>query len=270
MRSLQYNTGHCNVHCAESFKSHNIYPSNPVKTLITFQIKRILIICTDMYRHSMGNFTCPKVGPDNTKSLCIDHSFGYPFIEAYIACIVCLLSHYKGVIMGTIASQITSLTIVYSTVHSRRWSKKTSKLRVTGFCAGNSPGIPHKWPVTWNMFPFDDVIIPIHCIHFTSVIDIHTPQVMLKYITTPVATEVHVCVDALWSHAATLGPDKMANILQTIFAHIFIWINFTVYVWTSIYWYYHYYQLNEWCTYPCRWKCKFIVSKWHAKIRKYA
>ena len=45
----------------------------------------------------------------------------------------------------------------------RRRSKKTSKLRVTGFCAGNSPGpvnSPHKGPVTRNMFPFDDVIMP--------------------------------------------------------------------------------------------------------------
>ena len=39
-------------------------------------------------------------------------------------------------------------------------SKKTSKLRVTGLCAGNSPvNSPHKWPVTRKMFPFDDVIM---------------------------------------------------------------------------------------------------------------
>ena len=37
------------------------------------------------------------------------------------------------------ASQITSLPIVYSTVYSfKRKSKKTSKLRVTGLCAWNS------------------------------------------------------------------------------------------------------------------------------------
>ena len=44
----------------------------------------------------------------------------------------------------------------------RRRSKKTSKLRVTDLCAGNSPGpvnSPHKWPVTWKMFPLDDVIM---------------------------------------------------------------------------------------------------------------
>ena len=44
----------------------------------------------------------------------------------------------------------------------RRRSKKTSKLRVTGFFVWNSPGpvnSPHKGPVTRKMFPFDDVIM---------------------------------------------------------------------------------------------------------------
>ena len=46
----------------------------------------------------------------------------------------------------------------------RRRSKKTSKLRVTGLCVGNSPGpvnSPHKGPVTRKMFPFDDVIMVV-------------------------------------------------------------------------------------------------------------
>ena len=67
-------------------------------------------------------------------------------------------SHYDDVIMSAMASQITSLTIVYS----RHRSKKTSNLRVTGLCEGNSPGpvnSPHKGPVTRKMFPFDDVIM---------------------------------------------------------------------------------------------------------------
>ena len=41
-------------------------------------------------------------------------------------------------------------------------SKQTSKPRVTGLCAGNSPGpvnSPRKGPVTRKMFPFDDVIM---------------------------------------------------------------------------------------------------------------
>ena len=40
--------------------------------------------------------------------------------------------------MGAMASQITSLTSVYSNVYSST-SEKTPKLRVTGLCAGNSP-----------------------------------------------------------------------------------------------------------------------------------
>ena len=42
-------------------------------------------------------------------------------------------------IIGAMASQITSLTIVCSTVLFRRRSKKISKLLVTGLCVGNSP-----------------------------------------------------------------------------------------------------------------------------------
>ena len=41
--------------------------------------------------------------------------------------------------MGAMASLITSLTIVYSTVYSSADQKNTSKLRVNGRCAGNSP-----------------------------------------------------------------------------------------------------------------------------------
>ena len=48
-----------------------------------------------------------------------------------------LQNHHNDAIMSATASQITSL--VYSTVYSRRRSKKTSKLRVTDLCEGNSP-----------------------------------------------------------------------------------------------------------------------------------
>ena len=60
------------------------------------------------------------------------------------------------------ASEITGLTIVYSTVYSGADQRKHKKLRLTGLCAGihrwpvNSP---HKGPVTRKMFPFDDVIM---------------------------------------------------------------------------------------------------------------
>ena len=59
------------------------------------------------------------------------------WIDPNPAC--CYFNHYSDVMMGTIASQITSLTIVLLNQLFRRRSKKTSKLRVTGLCAGNSP-----------------------------------------------------------------------------------------------------------------------------------
>ena len=58
--------------------------------------------------------------------------------------------------MGAIASQITSTTIVYSTVY---WSKKTSQVRVTGLCVGNSPGtgeFPAQMASNAEMFPFGE------------------------------------------------------------------------------------------------------------------
>ena len=49
--------------------------------------------------------------------------------------------------MGAMASQIASLTIVYSTVYSGADQvQKTSKLRVTGIWAGNSP-VTDEFPV---------------------------------------------------------------------------------------------------------------------------
>ena len=49
------------------------------------------------------------------------------------------LAHYYNVIMSTMASQVTSLTITYSSVCSGAGKKKPSKLRVIGLCEGNSP-----------------------------------------------------------------------------------------------------------------------------------
>ena len=46
----------------------------------------------------------------------------------------------------------------------RRRSKKTSKFCVTGLCAGNPPvtgDFVHKWPVTREMFPLNDVIMEL-------------------------------------------------------------------------------------------------------------
>ena len=64
--------------------------------------------------------------------------------------------------MGTIASQITSLIIVYSTVYSGADQSKHQSSASLALVRGIHRGpvnSPHKWPVTRKMFPFDDVKI---------------------------------------------------------------------------------------------------------------
>ena len=48
--------------------------------------------------------------------------------------------------MSAIASQITSFTIYYSSIYSKRRSKTTSKIRVTGLSEGNSQ-VTDEFPV---------------------------------------------------------------------------------------------------------------------------
>ena len=70
--------------------------------------------------------------------------------------------HYNDIIMSTMASQTTSLTIVYFVFvhaqikenikaprHWHLWEKFTGHRS------------PHKGPVTWKMFPFDNVIMEL-------------------------------------------------------------------------------------------------------------
>ena len=70
--------------------------------------------------------------------------------------------HYSNVIMGTIASQITSFTIVYSTVYTdadQRKHQRSASLTFVRVIHRGPVNSPQKWPITRKMFPFDDVII---------------------------------------------------------------------------------------------------------------
>ena len=64
--------------------------------------------------------------------------------------------------MGTMASQITSLTIVYSTIYAGADRSKHQSSTSLAFVRGIHRGpvnSPHKWPVMWKLFPFDNVIM---------------------------------------------------------------------------------------------------------------
>ena len=98
---------------------------------------------------------------------------------SWFVCLFCspmlgkVLEHYNDVIMGAMASQITSLTIVYPTVYSGADQRKHQSSASLAFVRGihrwpvNSP---HKCPATRKMFPFDDVIMKL-------------PQITIKSLT---------------------------------------------------------------------------------------
>ena len=95
-----------------------------------------------------------------------DCQFGNLPLAFIFACIAYhfdgLQFHYNDVIMGMIESQITSLTIAYSTVYSDAEQRKHQSSAPLAFVRGIHRGpvnSPHKWPVTRKMFPLDDVIM---------------------------------------------------------------------------------------------------------------
>ena len=70
--------------------------------------------------------------------------------------------HYGDVIMSTMASQITSVSLVYSTICSNADQRKHESSASLAFVRGIHRWLvnsPHKGPVTRKMFPFDDVIM---------------------------------------------------------------------------------------------------------------
>ena len=71
-------------------------------------------------------------------------------------------SHHNDVIMSVMASQITSLTIVYSGIFSGSDQRKQQSSASLAFVRGIHRWpvhSPHKGPVTRKILPFDDVIM---------------------------------------------------------------------------------------------------------------
>ena len=98
----------------------------------------------------------------------ITHKYTYGYVSLQATPL-----HYSDIIMGAMASQITSLTIVYSTVYSSANQRKHQSSASLAFVRGFHQWpvkYPHRWPVTRKMFPFDDVIVDnvTHSLHSVS------------------------------------------------------------------------------------------------------
>ena len=134
---------------------------------------------------------------------------------------LCGPSRYNDVIMATMASQITSLTIVYLTVSLGTDQRKHQSSASLAFVLGihrwpvNSP---HKGLVTRNIFPFDDVIM-MNVIPWLPVDSPqHGPVMLWCFITLAWLTSCWTNTQALWSvmrlmhlnHAGELGHSVVA------------------------------------------------------------
>ena len=132
--------------------------------------------------------------------------------------------------MGAIASQITSLTIVYSIVYSDADQRKHQSSASLAFVRGIHRGpvnSPHKWPVTRKMFPFHDVIMIFIGIHDWW----HKVKLKLDQLS---GRHSHL---EYWYHQPTClthwGRDKMDTTSQTTFSRAFslnenVWISIKI------------------------------------------
>ena len=119
--------------------------SNMHTFFISFAFSSLSVISSDCPSASEGKLTVEKS-------------------EAWVSDYIYV--HYGDVIMGAIASQFTSITIVYSTVYSDADQRKHQSSASLAFVRGIHRGpviFTYKWPVTWKIFPFDDVIMFMGC-----------------------------------------------------------------------------------------------------------
>ena len=81
--------------------------------------------------------------------------------------------HYRDALMGSLASQITSLTIALSIVYSGADQRKLQSSALLAFVWRNHRrpvSFPHKGPVTRKMLPFDDAIMYIQKVGVTMLV----------------------------------------------------------------------------------------------------
>ena len=120
--------------------------------------------------------------------------------------------HYSDVIMGAMASQITSLTIVYSTVYSGADQRKHQ----------NSP---HKGPVTRKMFLFDDgIVIRVNWV-YTIAADVLTLCVDRWSLFMPCSINISRCFHAIPTTStctiSVWGNDRNHTYIILYFVYIF-------------------------------------------------
>ena len=142
--------------------------------------------------------------------------------------LVVLPIHYDDVIMVAVASQITSLTIFYSTVYSDADQRKHQSSASLAFVWGIHRGpvnSPQKWPVTRKMFPFDDVIMSVdHYDVITIFFRATSASVAIRKIATPLPKYVALAIEGLNS----------SEVNFIVCTYMFYWCHFTTCPWRAL------------------------------------
>ena len=125
-------------------------------------------------------------------------------------------THYSDVIMGSMASQITSLA-VYSGADQRKHQRSAS---LHGLCTGNS-SITREFPAQMSnnaeMFPFHDVIIPSPA-YYSS---LRSPLLLLR--------SAELCHKCIWIRTTTKSENGGINISgmpccwEVVFRFVLLW-----------------------------------------------
>ena len=104
------------------------------------------------------------------------HRRMWKLLQCYLHIVHHRLLHYCDIIMGAMASQVTSLMIVYSAVYLGADQRKHQSSASLAFVRG-IPWWPvnslHKWPVMRKMFPLENLILSVT---FLSYLLIKSPQ----------------------------------------------------------------------------------------------
>ena len=141
--------------------------------------------------------------------------------------------------MGTIVSQITSLTVVYSTVHSNAENIKAPGHWPLLWGIHRGPvNSPHKWPVTRKMFPFDDVIMMTR-LCFASHIKVGCCLCMISFLKKNIQKVIipyfQLVTRRFLSPNSKCDISDVAVFSQTIYSDAFLWIKSFIF-WLKCHW----------------------------------
>ena len=119
----------------------------------------------------------------------------------FVVCLNVQFTHYSDVIMSAMESQITSLTIVYSTVYSGANQRKHQSSASLAFVRGIHR-CPYKGPATRKMSPFDDVIMKSRLVGEILLIESYVAAMLRSTPITVVVVNINACSsDHLFTHA---------------------------------------------------------------------